>query len=1429
MSCKVKFLSLEVLKEKGWVEENGIIIDIAKFNKVNTELSEFASDKYGVGNENSKLFSTKNETVVYPGKNRVTVVRIVPNERLFSILQDAVDAANVDFNYVPFDIDKLDELLDDSQPEKLVITSKERPVKRVEETDSNITSFILFNGVEKDSYSASEILNNIINNFDGFNKQSKEFVQLAKVLIAHSKATVKIVDKSEMEVEGLMQYHVSTNTIKITKESFTRYSADRVIKGILHEMIHSVTVKSYKNPVTLEQKMFQDFINKAFQFYLDKSDKKDMIGFTKPEEFISEIMTNTSFQDELRSLDNVNWFDKIIDFIRTLFGVSVKYNNVVKSILDIIPTINEEELDTFEKDYILFEKEEKTAEKDIYTKLDTIEDKVNHTVARIKESLTLNLNSYRRIAKTIKDDKKRENIEKYITTLVELEKQIDNYKGAQKIAGVLVFTKSMRGSLEYIKNSLKKIDIKDEESIMHGVNIYKKYLDTYTVINDIERLLIEIEKDPNQTVLTESDLDKINEEAMYAKAQFSFLNTKIASLMKTGMSYRLNDIKYFPQVEKKHRDRLLKEFKSSKIPGDVDTWVMDKMLNRDADLIQEDLTKFINALMENSLTDVSFQNLMFDSSINVSSTFIQIMNQMLTELENKRIETERVKDKEFEALFAELKAEKGTGNISKLYENILVYDKNGKPYLKGKYKQEFFTEVYLEIKKLRAKQKEALSQKRIDIDKIGKLKGLQSAEYQMALKELSLLVKSGLKEIQVIERANLDYTADGKFSKIKDKWLSDRETLSPTEKKVLDFFDSVITTSHKQTYGQESLINFSYGARFLELPKVTKTDTERLLTGAVGGIIKDKFDDLTKTRPDDVGYTVNRTGMDNEKLYSLKIHYRDVTGEFDNKQQSLDLMSIMRLEYKNGNMYSIRKKAEIDLNFLVDIAKSKEYYNKKGTTKVVNYRNGKLNTVSGKETNTAKMMTNMLESRFYDIMQDSNTKVAGVDLNKAAGKINGFSAFMTLTFNTASGTANVLNAKAQLFLESFLKGHKIKASSIAKAEANYARDLGQNLQDLYNPINTSFTNQLNDLFNVRGHFNITNASFLQDNLLKVGLDAKTLQVFQESGEHWIQSIITQAVLDGVKVMNADGKFIDKKGNVVKTEDEAASLLDMTSKDPVTGILTTSDKVVYTTQSRMTKYNEGGKEKVSMLVRKKLYDSIGNYTETDQPEIMRHWWGKLLMLYRKYLVPMGTARLRGIAYSFKDSNDLTEDEKNFSYALQEYEEGTYTTLIRFISTAIKGKKAGLLATNWAELSDYEKHNIKRTVVEVVTIFAILPLLEMLAVGMAEAGDDDDKQTMYFIAYQVRRLETELSQYMSLPEAYKILRSPIPSARLLETAASSVLGVFRPSSYYEVYEQGKFKGENKFKIKLQKQIPIVKEVMRDYESLHNYQDNLFGAGL
>ena len=64
-----------------------------------------------------------------------------------------------------------------------------------------------------------------------------------------------------------------------------------------------------------------------------------------------------------------------------------------------------------------------------------------------------------------------------------------------------------------------------------------------------------------------------------------------------------------------------------------------------------------------------------------------------------------------------------------------------------------------------------------------------------------------------------------------------------------------------------------------------------------------------------------------------------------------------------------------------------------------------------------------------------------------------------------------------------------------------------------------------------------------------------------------------AVLDGIKVLNKDGKFIDKAGNVVP-EKKAASLLDMFIKDD-SGLVTLNPNVVYTTHSRLSAWKDGG--------------------------------------------------------------------------------------------------------------------------------------------------------------------------------------------------------------------------------------------------------------
>jgi hypothetical protein len=332
---------------------------------------------------------------------------------------------------------------------------------------------------------------------------------------------------------------------------------------------------------------------------------------------------------------------------------------------------------------------------------------------------------------------------------------------------------------------------------------------------------------------------------------------------------------------------------------------------------------------------------------------------------------------------------------------------------------------------------------------------------------------------------------------------------------------------------------------------------------------------------------------------------------------------------------------------------------------------------------------------------------------------------------------------------------------------------------------------------------------------------ESLQIIQSTGEHWLNSIITFSVLDGVKVMNENHEYLDKSGNIVKNYADAASVLDMLDKSE-NGLVNLNEKVIYTTHSKLTKWNEGGKEMIDALLYKKIYDMIGNYRSTDQSEVYRHWGGKLTMLYRKYLVPMGLARLRGIETSLKRKEDLDEKDRRFSYALQEYEEGTYTTLIRYIKSSVKnGQKWLTLKENWSNLTDYEQHNIKKAVTEIILTSILAPLAAMLA----GAAADDDDQLMYFIAYQLRRLDTELSAYRSLEESFKMLRSPIPSTRLLEHGLWTVNSIVNPFAWEnltEVYETGPQKGENKFLIKQQKQIPLVKEFLKNWEDLYQFQN-------
>ena len=1054
----------------------------------------------------------------------------------------------------------------------------------------------------------------------------------------------------------------------------------------------------------------------------------------------------------------------------------------------------------------------------------TLEKSLVNTVQKLTISLDSSIKSLRVQINRANDEEtyKEQYLQEQVQTLEAIKKELGAVEISQKLLAVSAFSNILISNINSIEQGLDKIDKNDHKYFRNAINRYEKIVSAYSIIDDVQDIIASLETEDYQDYISDARLAELKKNTDTAVGKFNGTRKKVEKLTKQFMIDKLNNIKYFKEVETKHYNRLAKEYKESGITEDKEQWIIKTMANRDEERIAEDVREAVNILIKNKAWDIYAADVSVSSAINVSAPMIQVMNQLLTEIDEVRNKERAQKDLKFEELYNKLREEKGTNKIERLFENIKQVDSNGKAHIIGEYNSKFMSDVYQKIVEIRRQYDRDATRLSIKINEAAP-NSVERVNLESTYTKLGIDKNAKIKKLEAENTVKLP---NGKLG-IHSKWLNNLDHLSKTEREVRDFFIELQEDIRKMTYPTEAEnnIKYAYGAKFYELPKITKSDTERFFEGDFKGILDDKKREAFSLRPDDFGYVERVTDLSGRRLRSLQLWYRDPSNSFKNEDQSLDLFGIMRMDFINASAHQIRGQFESEVNFLLDIARSKEYYNKEGTLPIVSKLFKKYDLISGENSNTVKMLNNMVESKFYDILNKGNVRIGSVDANKAVTFINNASAFLTLSLNLASGTANVLNANAQLFIESFWKGRFITASSLKKANQIYADTLPESFRDLTRPLNRSFTNQVQEMFNTKGLFELAKSDFLRTDLVKMGLNVESLRVFQESGEHYIQSVTVMAVLDTLKVMDSDHNFINKEGKIVKTKKAAASILDMMEVDKDSGLITMSPLVEYTTHSKLVKWNEGGKENVDMLLAKQLYNIIGNYRASDQPDITRVWYGKLIMLYRKFLIPMGQARLRGIESSFTRKEDLKDHEKRYSYALQEYEEGYYTTFIRYLMTSVKDKKMYLISKNsvWNELSDYEKHNIKKSMVEFVMTMAILPLTVQLLASL-EGGDDDEY--IFFVLYQLRRMETELSQYKSPSESFKMMRSPIPSMRLLETTLSIMSDTLSPWKWGDEYKNGHNKDKNKFTTKIKKQIPLVKEFQRTYKDLFEYQNSYFG---
>lgn len=255
------------------------------------------------------------------------------------------------------------------------------------------------------------------------------------------------------------------------------------------------------------------------------------------------------------------------------------------------------------------------------------------------------------------------------------------------------------------------------------------------------------------------------------------------------------------------------------------------------------------------------------------------------------------------------------------------------------------------------------------------------------------------------------------------------------------------------------------------------------------------------------------------------------------------------------------------------------------------------------------------------------------------------------------------------------------------------------------------------------------------------------------------------------------------------------------------------------------------------VNKKIH---GVYDKMGQAQIEKYWFGSLVMQYHKH-IPIGIAKRWKKEGSFNESRGTIE-------------KGSYVSLYDFLATPWKNYKNKLNLTEgevnaltgvqnilkdiaefltnigiyWNILPEYEKNNIRRNLGDVCGVLAAL----FATVALKALADDDDEESILWnlALYEADRLGSETIQFNPwgfISEAKKLWSTPIAAQSGIEDLWQSMglltKMITEGSDFDPYYHSGRFAGEHKLSVYIQRRIPIwrgIKTGFIDIVESNNY---------
>lgn len=594
-------------------------------------------------------------------------------------------------------------------------------------------------------------------------------------------------------------------------------------------------------------------------------------------------------------------------------------------------------------------------------------------------------------------------------------------------------------------------------------------------------------------------------------------------------------------------------------------------------------------------------------------------------------------------------------------------------------------------------------------------------------------------------------------------------------------------------------------------PQISKTSLNKLIDiikkKDKTGTMKETLRDFLFYRVDDLAYGAEIDGESTIKKLGTKYIPKYYLKNLENQNDiSEDLFYSMTAFGQQATLYEARKNAYSDMMAIQDSLLNRAYPDGK----------------SAEASATLKMFNSFNDANIFGVKEVKQMRVklpiiGEVDLTKNIRFIHKWVITRSLGFNAVIPFTSAVTAITQTTIEKYV-GEFVNKHSVGLAWKEFTKLAPDAMKDTFNVNSTAKLNVLLEylnVYNISDRFQNSDYSKTLRTLPKVGMALNQAgnfpiipkvvlsmlydyRIVGENIMHFKQfEAIGKSNNDNKAKIEEDWKTLEGKAiynymNVSKTNltyDLARMKKDMGIQpgSPLEDDVT-FEKFVYE------------KEKAIISRTKEMVKRVdGQIPEYERSEAQRHVFLSYLTTFRGWLTMAYAYRFKNAHFNLQSGNE---------------EEGSYRSTGSFLADAVtnlsgKGFSTFLkdIKEQWVNASDLERNNIRRVLIEVSLLQAVVAVGWMIA----QMADDDDNKDLYALQltnYLYARLmnESTSSQLSIGSEFYSIVQNPI-------VGADTVSNIFAISNYYDTtkIEGGRYSGMYKFQKQFMSVVPGYKSMV------------------